>query len=85
MNWFLGDGSFNKCNGSIILSTDCFPQNDVLWLSSKLNREIGISSRVYYRQGKPIIVIGRKKDSSIFLDYIGKCPVECFKYKWGIE
>jgi len=80
--WYIGDGCLirpKNSKPSINLATYSFPINDVLFLIKKLKR-IGIKAT---RFGNNVIHISvySVKD---FLNYIGKCPVECYQYKWEI-
>jgi len=79
--WYIGDGCLvhrKKRNPHIILCTYGFLVSDVMWLIKQL-REIGFK-------------ITRWSDNAIrfsaysvkdFLKYIGKCPVQCYQYKFN--
>jgi len=85
--WYLGDGSIQQCYSEnrtdlIKLSTNCFNEKDV--------DEILIPQLSYFfaykvlnEKNQPIIKIPRKYVKK-FLDYIGECPVESYKYKWDV-
>ena len=79
--WYIGDGYLQqgKAGRGIVLSTQGFPENDVEWLVTQLIK-LGFSAA---RQ--PSINTIRIHTHSVkdFLEYIGKCPVECYKYKWA--
>lgn len=76
--WYIGDGSLKKYKG-ICLATFGFQVKDVEWLVEQLN-ELGFKTS---RHRNNTIYISAKS-SSLFLDYIGKCPVQCYQYKWKI-
>ena len=79
-HWYIGDGSVDPVksgNDRVRLSTQGFNTNDVNFLV-KLFGDINIKS---YRQKNNTLNLSRK-DTKKFLRYIGKCPVECYKYKW---
>lgn len=76
--WFLGDGSLNRKNRYITLSTQGFSIFEVSLLAKLLN---GLGFKVAVYKNKDI---GITKISSMdFLHYIGPCPVACYEYKWG--
>ncbi len=79
--WYIGDGYLHKCSSKrpyIIMSTQGFSVINVLWLIDKL-KQLGFTAT---RQSNN--VLGISTDSTkAFLDYIGKCPVKCYEYKWA--
>lgn len=75
LHWYLGDGNLDQING-ISLCTDSFSQYDNQRLVDLLNK-ITIAKLT----NKNRIHIPNKGVWE-FLQYIGKCPVECFEYKW---
>lgn len=84
MQWYLGDGCLSQrlimkkyLSYRCILYTCGFLQSDVKILIKKLN-DIGIES--YYR--KNIIWIGKKRYIKKFFEYIGRCNVDCYQYKF---
>ncbi len=84
--WYIGDGCLEHNKGSINgkecirLSTEGFPIRDVRFLIEKLNG-LGFQSS---RTKKNKIYISTKSVPA-FLNYIGPCPVDCYKYKWEIK
>lgn len=85
-NWIYGDGSLNK--KTLTLATDSFSENDINWLVEKLNASLGITFRKNYRKesvsGEPQfrLTLCFRDGLSKLYDYIGKCDVACFSYKW---
>ena len=80
--WYLGDGSLitNNKNYRVLLCTCAFPKPDVMWLIKQL-REIGFWA--VWQNGNMISIVNKpNKIFNNFLEYIGECPVECYKYKW---
>lgn len=83
--WYIGDGSLmssNKTNGRMLLCTCGFTAYDVNWLVKQL-RKLGYWAN--RRKGNNTVSIksrGARKTVRDFLNYIGECPVECYKYKW---
>jgi len=75
---YLGDGNFYR---EIRLCTDGFLLEDVILIQSLLKKTLNIDSRLVKSENGYEIAI-KKSDTKKFLDYIGKCPVECYKYKW---
>ena len=79
--WYIGDGCLQHNFARapwIILATDSFSIYDVDWLVEQLS-EIGISST--RRPSNNRICISSVSVKA-FLDYVGECPVDCYKYKW---
>ncbi len=79
--WYIGDGYLQRgeAGSGIVLSTQGFPENDVKWLVTQLIK-LGFSAA---RQ--PSINTIRIYTRSVrnFLEFIGECPVVCYKYKWA--
>jgi len=78
--WYIGDGCLTilKHSKNIVLATYGFLVKDVEWLTEQLNK-INIKAN---RQKKNAIYLSAYSVED-FLKYIGKCPIECYKYKWG--
>ena len=87
-NWYVGDGYLLKRRNqrsTIIFCTECFPENDCLFLIRKLAIK-GIKAQLArYRNGFRITL---GVDNTIkLLDFIGPCPEEifpCYGYKWDL-
>ena len=82
--WYIGDGSLIHQKGRnphIVLCTCGFNIPDVNWLIEKLI-ELGIKAT---RQISRNIIYISKDSTKKFLNYIGKCPVSCYQYKWALE
>lgn len=80
LHFFLCDGSAFKPKGYnyrvIKFATNCFTDEEINWMIQSL-KKINILS---YKNGKLIYI---KPESHVdFYNYIGECPVSCFKYKW---
>ena len=79
---YIGDGSLIHRKGKkprIILATCSFPISDVEWLINKLNK-LGFKAT---RQNFNNMISISTYSTQEFLDYIGKCPVKCYQYKWN--
>jgi len=79
--WYIGDGCLThpkNARPSIILSTDCFLQKDVNWLIKQL---INLGFKATRQKSNNRLRIS-SYSTKYFIDYIGRCPVECYKYKW---
>lgn len=79
--WYIGDGMLAKLNRQrpyIKLFTNGFTIFDVKWLIKQLNKLGFKSKRQLYNNSIRISTYSTKD----FLDYIGKCPVKCYEYKW---
>ncbi len=84
LHWYLGDGSLNhekEGRSSIKLATCGFPVEDVELLVVKLN-ELGFKAA---RHSNNNIIGIRVESTNDFLNYIGSCPVKCYKYKWDLR
>lgn len=82
--WYIGDGSLlhsYRRRPFIKLATNAFSVEDVKWLVKQL-WEIGIMATHQPSNNTIYISTYSTKD---FLTYVGKCPVECYKYKWDYE
>lgn len=84
--WYIGDGTLNRNWKYIALYTqgflkgdETFGRHDIDSLASKL-LTIGINS-ARHKDGAIQISV---KSTKVFLEYIGPCPVECYKYKWEV-
>lgn len=83
-HWYLGDGYIRQTKGYLkgtAFATDGFTEMDVKFLVDKL-KELGISCR--YTRAKNGIAIN-KQSIHYFFNYIGKCPLSCFQYKYTFE
>lgn len=80
--WYIGDGCLKYSQlkrPSIYLFTNAFPILDVIWLVEELNKKGFKATKRNYDNVIRISIYSTKA----FLNYIGKCPVECYKYKWN--
>lgn len=75
---YLCDGNFYR---EIRLCTDGFDNDSVLFLKNLMEKKLRIQLSIKKASGKCEVSI-KKSDSEKFLNYIGKCPVSCYKYKW---
>lgn len=80
--WFIGDGNLGQCNKNpyIRLATCGFSISDVEWLVTQLNQ---LGFKVTRQSSYNRIYISTKSTPN-FINYIGKCPVKCYQYKWAI-
>lgn len=82
--WYIGDGSLSHQKGRmphIRLATNGLFIEDIEWLVLQLNK-LGFLAKQRDHGHRIGISAYSTKD---FLDYIGECPVECYKYKWDYE
>lgn len=92
--WYADDGSLNvrpkTSKLSLYLCTDDFREEDVELLVLKL-KALDINATKH--KGKKRARDGRTRWSIYmggqtvvkFLNYIGKCPVKCYDYKWNVQ
>ena len=76
LHWFLGDGYENKT--SINLCTESFSDDSIQYLLAEL-KKINIVANCTTRRR---IYVSNKYHLE-FLKIIGKCPTQCFDYKWS--
>ena len=80
--WYIGDGCLEhqkKGRSYITLSTNAFPVADVGWLTNELIK-LGFKTKKQLSNNTIHVSTHSTKD---FLDYIGKCPIDCYQYKWN--
>ena len=78
----IGDGSLihaKKCKPYISFATTGFLVPCVEWLVEKLNK-LGFKSTRHKSDNSVYVSTKSTKD---FINYIGKCPVECYQYKFN--
>jgi len=78
--FYIGEGCLShrkKQRPHIVLATYGFLIEDVEWLKIQLNK-LGFKAT---RRSQNRIGISSHSTKQ-FLDYIGKCPVKCYQYKW---
>lgn len=75
--WYLGDGCVN--NRSVNLNTHGFSVFEVDFLRDLLGK-LGFETTRH--KSKVIHIL--TKSAKDFLNYIGPCPVECYKYRWQL-
>ena len=63
----------------IVLYTCGFSISDVNWLIEQVN-SLGFKATKYSSRNSIYISTYSTKD---FLNYIGKCPIKCYQYKWN--
>jgi len=78
--WYIGDGCLQR-GRYIIMATCGFTISDVNWLVEQLI-ELGFKAT---RQPSCNCIIISTYSTKAFLDYIGKCPVNCYQYKWNYK
>jgi hypothetical protein len=77
LHWYIGDGSISSSNG-ITLCTDSFDIDSIDFLLHQLSN-LNLCPMLNYLENRIIIPNRRVVE---FLNYIGNCPVDEFKYKW---
>lgn len=87
--WFYGDGSTSYINYKNIpryveltLCTNNFSISDCEVLIEKL-KNVGLNLRIHLTKNQQPVLFASKTENIInFLNYIGKCTLNCFEYKW---
>jgi len=81
LTWYIDDGCLHK-DGRLSLSTDCFDEESVKNLVSKLSN---FSAKYEIRKNNSIKIIIPRIKSKDFLNFIGKCPIKSYDYKWNVK
>ena len=79
--WYIGDGTLQglkKTKPDIRLASQGFTVYDVEWLVDQM---VNLGFRVTKTDNNKIHISVYSTEE--FLEYIGSCPVECYKYKWN--
>lgn len=82
--WYIGDGTLGKPpkgHSFALLCSMGFKREDVVNIIAKIN-DIGIKAVLQPSTNNIRIPASSTPD---FLNYIGPCPVECYKYKWALS
>jgi hypothetical protein len=79
LHWYVGDGTTSG-NGCSIMAQG-FSREEIEFLRFRLKEDLNIKSSYYDSQ----IIRISKSERIKFLEIIGECPVECYKYKWKIN
>lgn len=80
--WYIGDGNLTHQKNRkphIRLCTDSFPIVNVEWLIQQLGK---LEFKVTRQKSDNRIRIS-SHSTKAFLNYIGKCPIECYQYKFN--
>ena len=81
--WYIGDGHLRKDDNRIILSTNCFPKEQIKnIIIPKLKR---FKPKIGYQKNKQPIIIIPREAVDMFLSEIGPCPFISYAYKWDIK
>lgn len=83
-HWMMDDGTYNADKGHIRLCTNCFSIDECIFLANKLNNLLDVNDIHIIEKGinKTRIYLP-KNSANKFLNFAGKCNVNCFNYKWG--
>lgn len=84
--WYIGDGTLGKERKNAwrasITSTQ-YSSERMRWVS-RLLAGLGMNPRVYeMKDGRTKLDLSGNSEVRKFLEFIGDCPVDCYKYKWG--
>ena len=91
--WYIGDGGItkitDKANGQAIsLSTNCFEKEEIenilLPQLSQFDARIAKAGIGKNGQRQYVIRIYKKENIIKFLEYIGPCPFDDYRYKWDV-
>lgn len=88
--WYIGDGGLldSKRSQYIKLSTQCFDkieqENILIQQLSQFNAKLTKADKSKYDDQQYFIYIPHK-NVKMFLDYIGECPFDDYRYKWNLK
>lgn len=88
--WYIGDGcltrvSNNDTSQKLYLCTNCFAKEEIEnILLPQLEKFHPYLSKTE-NDGQYRITIGHKKYIKKFIEYIGECPFDDYKYKWDVS
>lgn len=92
--WYIGDGSLitsTSCNSQrLMLYTNCFEkkelENTLLPQLSQFEPRLQLMGRSNNNNNKNYAIsICKKENIKKFLNFIGECPFEDYKYKWDVK
>lgn len=84
LRFFLDDGS-KATHGGIYLATDDFCEKDIQFLSTTILGQFGIQTSIHKnksKSGDSLRLYIPRKETNLFYEIIGECPLDCFRYKW---
>ncbi|CAN5163635.1 hypothetical protein BH09PAT1_BH09PAT1_7890 [soil metagenome] len=85
LHMYIGDGSLSKVSKYIQISTHCFSFTSLNLLQHLLKEKNIVSSILSAGEGKGYTINIYGVSCQNFLDYIGVCPVEDYRYKWKLH
>jgi len=84
--WYIDDGCLGR-PGDITLSTECFDVDSIDLLIAQF-KKVGINANKRRKSSYSdhVVRIGiYGTEVNNFLNYIGKCPVKLYEYKWDLQ
>jgi len=88
LHWFMDDGySYYHGNSiKIFLCSQSFSLSDQNLLRKILFANFGIKTSIIKKENHFLIAVNsHRKNVETFYKTIGKCPINCFQYKWKIH
>lgn len=76
--WYLGDGELESKNGYIKFHTNSFRKEECVILCQLL----GFESKLQKKKENVYLITVPHRQVSIFLNFIGSCPVKLYQHKW---
>ena len=90
--WYLGDGCLVNCSNNpdetsqkIYLCTNCFKKDEIEEILLQQLSEFHPYLSKTEKDNQYRITIGEKKYISKFIEYLGDCPFDDYKYKWDVK
>lgn len=89
--WYIGDGGLNNTNRSqsIKLSTQCFEKEEqeeiLIPQLSQFKAKLSKADKSKANNEQQYFIYIPHKYIKDFLDYIGECPFDDYKYKWNLK
>lgn len=92
LRWFMDDGSWHRQGLYLCTNAYSLESNEILAVKLakvidgvvKIHKHSKDSYRLFIPKGRAIASVASLGSNRLkFLDYVGECPVSCFKHKWG--
>ena len=84
--WYMGDGSIKKQKGTLNNACQISNKFGNSFILNQLKSLFNNNSNYYKEKNRQVGLFYIPHKGFIkFIDYIGECPIECYKYKWIIR
>ena len=84
--WYIGDGSIKKQKGTLNNACQISNKFGNSFILNQLKSLFNNNSNYYKEKNRQVGLFYIPHKGFIkLIDYIGECPIECYKYKWIIR